>query len=138
MSHATYAFLFSATEDVLDSRSVADVEYLFEDLYANDFCDENNWYQPEVVVFRDGSFLPMAPKDDHRGRDFFQDEIDRMPQDQRWAFAKRFGLDTIVHDFGILGFSPFGLIPNTGQRAIEDYSEMYLTRSLTSCTHCRE
>jgi len=81
--HATYCFLMSVDPTLDHEENASDMESMFEE-YADDYGDENNWYQAMAVVFPDGEVINLVEGTDWRGRDEFAGEIDK---ENAWEYA---------------------------------------------------
>jgi hypothetical protein len=101
--HAAYSFLIDENDK---DRALSSFE-----TYAERHCDENNWYEPLVLVTEDGEVFNCATKDDWRGRDNFAENngLLKMLQKDRFGWAKKFALECVVADM-LMGveFSDFG------------------------------
>ncbi len=81
--HAAYLFLIHTDLSWDDGMVKGAVLNTFED-YADKHCDENNWYQPMLVVCQDGRIIQCAGSGDHRGRDGMYTLHASLPAEKRW------------------------------------------------------
>ena len=105
--HATYSFLLSIDNDAADIPAAADGA--FDSLFNNQL-DDNNWYQPEALILKDGRAFQMCEKDDWRGRGCLLDEtISPILPADRWQWAMHFALSCVAIDLHLFGTSGIAL-----------------------------
>lgn len=122
--HATFVFLIDGIEgksDSSDMKEVVDeVVCVFEDRYAY-VCDENNWWQPEAMLFQDGTVVNacIGEEDDWRGRDKFADHVMKnCPEvSERWQWGKDFAMQCTALEMELYGSDSFGLVEEGSERA---------------------
>src|SRR5256885_1551170 len=96
LMHATYAFLINLETARADEDTVAcEAKGIFERDYVSSYCDENNWYQEEAVVIRDGRIVNLCSEKDWRKRDALFREFTEIPQEQRWDYARLVALQCV-------------------------------------------
>jgi hypothetical protein len=93
--HANYCFLFRypaeySLEELRDEASG------LLGFYIHDFCDENNWYQPEMVVTECGEVIPLVEGQDWRGRESLQQEYLLLPETERWPAVLQLAQDCVL------------------------------------------
>jgi hypothetical protein len=119
--HATFVFLIDGIEgksDSSDMKEVVDeVVSVFTDRYGH-VCDENNWWQPEAVLFQDGTIINAAEQEDWRGRDKFAERtIHSCPEaSERWQWGKDFALQCTALELELYGSDSFGFVPDGSER----------------------
>ncbi|HIG58684.1 MAG TPA: hypothetical protein EYQ21_04720 [Flavobacteriales bacterium] len=122
--HATFVFLIDGIEgksDSSDMKEVIDeVVTTFESRYGY-VCDENNWWQPEAVLFQDGTVVNacLGEENDWRGRDKFADHVmEKCPEDsERWKWGKEFAMQCTALELELYGSDSFGLASKGSERA---------------------
>lgn len=128
--HALYNFLInpSDTENFNPKEPPSPSE--FEDWFSNDYhkyyCDENNWYQGEVLVYSTGQIHQLCPADDWRGRDRLFDYYQKKRKDTRWQICLNSCAQCLAYDFNLNGTSNFSLPGVESDDPIEnmDYQEI--------------
>jgi len=123
--HSLYLFIL---DDIKKDSSAKDISARFEELYVDDYCDENNWYQEEVFVHRDGTVVPMCPADDYRGRDTFARELESMKPDERIPYLLTLAMKMTAGDIGLFNASNLSLVENEGDRKINSLSRAELIK----------
>lgn len=112
--HASYAFLL----DDLDLTGGTDGEEelvaaavsMLEERY-NHRLDENNWYQPEVLITKDGRVLQACPPGDWRERHEMAEHLQKEWKDKDvWVEAWNWATHVVALDMEIGGSSSFGLV----------------------------
>lgn len=122
--HATFVFLIDGIEGkstASDMKEVIDeVVGVFEDRYAY-VCGENNWWQPEALLFQDGTVVNacIGEEDDWRGRDKFADHVMKnCPEvSERWQWGKDFAMQCTALEMELYGSDSFGLVKEGSERA---------------------
>jgi hypothetical protein len=116
--HANYFFLLDLdTESVPPpdpktgrAQEVTDaVDAAFES-FGDEWCDENNYWQHMIVVFRDGRAYQLAggeeQGDDWRGRDRAYDPfVTSTPPEERFAKLRKAALECQIGEMGLNGAS---------------------------------
>jgi len=119
--HATFVFLIDGIEgksNSSDMKEVVDeVVCSFEERYGH-ACDENNWWQPEAVLFQDGTIINAAEQEDWRGRDKFAERtIHSCPEaSERWQWGKDFAMQCAALEMELYGSDSFGLASKGSER----------------------
>jgi hypothetical protein len=78
-----------------------------EDEYFNRHGDENNWWQSELAVFKNGMIAPMCEIDDWRGRGWTYYQYLKVKREDRWEEAMRDALRCVAYDFDVPGLVHF-------------------------------
>src|ERR1700730_7889081 len=101
MAHGIYAFLIRIDDPNVDDEALAkEAESLFVDGF-NDRLDEDNGYQEECLVLRNGRIVNLSPTDDSLYR-----EVARLPQDERYNWARLIALQCVANEFELGGRCP--------------------------------
>lgn len=105
--HATYCFLMDFNKKDVTQ---AEIEAAFDDRYASHYCDENNWFQLEAIIFQNGKHLPLCDDGDWRGRSALQEQIEKeIDPSKRWAWGLHWAAEVVAVDMGLFGASNFSL-----------------------------
>lgn len=78
-----------------------------EDEYFDRYGDENNWWQSEIVVFKNGMIAPLCEIDDWRGRGWTYYQYLKVKREERWEQALRDALQCVAYDFDVPGLIHF-------------------------------
>lgn len=103
--------------DIADTTTEPEVsaellELNFNRLYADDYCDENNWSQCEAVILRNGTVIPMCPEDDYRNLACIQESYVNTPAEQRWDRVRLEALRSIAVDARLFNIRPIYISGN--------------------------
>jgi len=114
--HSLYNFLINPNENATfnpsDPPSPSTFESWLESNYLQYHCDENNWFQGELLVYSTGQLQQLCPKDDYRGRDDLYEEYEKMRPSHRWQRALDNCARCLAYDFNLYGHSGFSLDPD--------------------------
>ncbi|MFA5999386.1 MAG: hypothetical protein WC783_00195 [Candidatus Paceibacterota bacterium] len=122
--HANYLFLVNTTDFEWTSEAVNNY---FQEAYAIDFCDENNWYQPAIIVNKKNEVLQLVKENDWRGRDEYYTEI--MKLDNRYEHVLDLAWSIIIYELSHYGNDNLEAIKN---RLILPYDIKQFQRELTT------
>jgi hypothetical protein len=105
MTHAIYAFLLPIDDLGADDEIlVKEVKCLFEDRF-DDRLNENNWYQEECLVLRNGRVVNLCPESGSRDEVFrIADEV---PQEERYKWARLTALQCVATELELGGRPSF-------------------------------
>lgn len=120
------------------------VEIILEQEYLSPFTDENNWYQSEVAVFKNGVVVSLCDLDDWRGRGYTYYQYLLMDRNRRWDKSFSDCLRICAHDFNVPGLSQISIgQPPTEMdekihymtaeeliKNIEEYAPRYMSQEL--------
>jgi hypothetical protein len=97
MTHATYAFLIPIDDPDADDETLAKkAERLFEDRF-DDRLNENNGYEEECLVLRNGRLVNLQPD-----RDELFGEAEQLPQEERYKWARLTALQCVADQYQLL------------------------------------
>ncbi len=98
--HSVYSFLI----DNLDSdpnaadKDLQDAAVGILERYFDHNGDENNGYEPLVLILPSGRFVPIVEKGDWRGRDEWVPLVQKVNPAKRWDWAMTFALQCVAID----------------------------------------
>lgn len=87
----------------------ANVEEELEQEYLDCFTDQNNSYQTEVAVFKNGVVSPLCDLDDWRGRGLTYYQYLLQPREKRWEKSFADAVRMTAYDFNIPGLTRISL-----------------------------
>jgi hypothetical protein len=132
--HATYYFLLNLDpgehEKPTDDEWVGEARMEFEHRYAHDRCDENNWYQEEVLILPDGHVVQMCDEGDWRGRDGWYKEYLEVPKEKRWAKVLHDAWVSTAYDLELRGTTALGLAQGDEEAKIADLSSEEIQKAI--------
>lgn len=131
--HATYNFLINPSEtEEFDPKSPPDAagfESWFESAFAEHYCDENNWYQGELLIYSNGDIHSLCPENDWCGRDAVYTHYQKMRPSHRWQKALDSCARCLAYDFN-LGYHPGISLPGDKPSKIDTMTYSDIMASL--------
>lgn len=128
--HASYFFLIDGLEmRQTDKRLSQEAMSRFLSRYE-DLCNENNWYQEEVLLLSSGRLIQLCDTSDFRGRDVLYREWSTIAKTQRWPYAMRLAAEVVALDMGVRGAESFALCHTQGNEELSKMSREQLVESI--------
>lgn len=97
-----------------------DLDGEIESEYIEHYGDDNNWWQSEMAIFKNGMIAPLCEIDDYRGRGWVYWRFLRIKRENRWDEAIKNALRTTAYDFDVPGLNHF----NFGQEETEQEKKL--------------
>jgi len=113
--HANYFFIL---DDLEKDYSPDDIFNLFVEFYVNEYCDGNNWYQEEALVFWDGTVMSLCEEGDWRGRDKTVEYLLSLPQKKRIPTVLTASMKATAYDVGLFDATGISFLENEGDKKI--------------------
>ena len=102
--HQTFWFRLNVPKNQ-DAEEVQESAVATFDDYINQYGDENNWHQVEMLLLQDGTVFQLCKADDYRGRAGCAEHFLALPQEERWKKALHAAMVAVALDLGIGGSS---------------------------------